>query len=96
MAGFKRRSKAKGSTREVRTVERRLRAWLRDTFPDRNCDDLMDHVRPQVLAAARDGVRGTGGEGAAARAESDQAFAALATAITAAMAQGVGLKTADV
>lgn len=95
MAGFKRRSKAKGSTREVRTIERRLRAWLRDQFPDRDPDDLMDAVRSQVLIAARDGERGTGAGGAIARATGDKAFADLAAAITAAIAQGIGQKTAD-
>lgn len=55
----------------------------------------MDAVRPQVLAAARDGIRGTGADGAAARAASDRHFADLVAAITAAMAKGVGLKTAD-
>lgn len=95
MPGFRRRSKAKGSTREVRTVERRLRAWLRETFPDRNCDDLMDAVRPQVLAAARDGIRGSGADAAVARAGGDRAFAELVDAITAAIARGVGAKTAD-
>lgn len=96
MAGFAtRRSKARGKTRAVRDIERRLRAYLRETFPDRNCDDLMDHVRPQVLTAARNGVRGTGPDGAAARADGDRHFADLATAITAAIAEGVGRKTAD-
>ncbi|WP_103173259.1 hypothetical protein [Paracoccus sp. SY] len=96
MAGFAtRRSKAKGSTREVRTIERRLRAWLRNNFPDRNCDDLMDAVCSQALTAARNGVRGTGADGAAARAEGNWYFADLATAITAAIAAGIGLKEAQ-
>lgn len=55
MAGMARRSKAKGSDLRTRMIERRLRAWLRDHLVGADVDDLMDRIRPHVLAAARDG-----------------------------------------
>ena len=55
MAGMKRRAKAKGSTLRTRTIERRLRAWLRDHLVGADVDEVMDKIRPRVLAAARDG-----------------------------------------
>lgn len=86
MAGMKRRAKAKGQTLAVRKKERKLRKFLRMQYPDHNCDDLMDRIRPQVLAAARNGL--SGAEAAAARADSAEAFAALAEAIREAVQEG--------
>lgn len=85
----KRRVKARGSTRAVRMIERRLRAWLRDHLPDHDPDLLMDAVRPQVLRAAGDHDRAAalGGDNAA---KDDDPFRALSQAIGAAIARGVG------
>lgn len=84
-----RRLKARGSTRAVRTIERRLRAWLRDYLPDYDADALMDAVRPAVLRAAGDHDRAAALGGGEPAGDGDP-FRNLADAIGAAIRSGVG------
>lgn len=85
MAGMARRAKAKGQTLRTRTIERRLRAWLRENLVGQDCDDVMDRIRPHVFAAARDGHDDAGT--VLGRAIAGPEFRALAAALREVLAE---------
>lgn len=82
------RAKARGKDARTRRIERRLRAQLRQAWPDLDIDDLMDAIRPSILAAARDGRADA--ESIPARLEAEALIKELAGEIAEAVARQEG------